>query len=357
MIKDNRFMFKIRRKDILIVVLILIMTLIMSFSFLLHSERVNIIENNLNEETKVYIDDNVKERDYLKVFIQSDTDKERKKLNLNEKNFFISKTLQPWFIFEGEKVKNLKVYFDDSDKDLLTSKFLSVEKIDINKNIKARFKYMLEPQEHKIRLSYTIDNGNLIEEEYLITPIFYDNFSQKLNESSFWGMTEEDLNEYDNWKTENGKLIANDFEAKELNGASSLFFIKKFNKDFFIQFDLTPKGDIINFNTYLLERGINLIFGNGSRKNISMRSKIEKFNFESNQTYQIRLIRVGDDYQVYINDNYLETGKHRLILSYSDNNIGENISKSFGFAVWPKTDGIEIDNFYMANINISEFLK
>ena len=328
----------------------------------------NIIQKEVNDTEKTTIQPEIMKADEIITVSLRENDEE-KELRKNEEVLVISKSLQPIFVIKkNKKISDLRIYFDGSKEDLLSSRFSSVEPIEYDKdqNLKVKFTYTLEPKKHKIIVKYNTDNQEIVE-EYSFLLVLFDDFSTPLYKSKLWGMTKEASELYNNWEVKDGRLIANTLPNEAKSGAiSSLFFIQRFQGDFFVEFDLMPKSNIISFNTYLLERKLNFVFGNGNNKDVVILNKYGArgdFVFESLKTYRIRLVRNQNIYKVFIaikNDfsdsnslfDYLDND---LILTYGDKEQLKIPFDAFGFTIWKNSGGVEIDNFYTANEDISDF--
>jgi len=294
-----------------------------------------------------------------KVITVSLQENNKNKILMEDKEvLFISKSLQPTFIIEKDKeVSDLKIYLDDSKENLIHN-----EKDVLSGNqYKIKLPYMLNLKGHSLEITYVFEEQKNTK-KYNFILVFYDDFSGSLGKSKFWGMTESALECCNNWRMENGKLIANPVPNNTEEEKSSLFFIKRLRDDFFVQYDLTAKSNKVALNTYLLKRGLNFIFGEkGNREIILKANKVlvqENFIFETNKTYRIRIIRKQDIYKVFvtINDNF---SNDDLLLTYEDKDA-ERLSipfDPFGFTVYKNSGNIEIDNFYTTNEDISNIFN
>lgn len=288
-------------------------------------------------------------------FLQEGTEKVI--LEKDGKLSFISKSLQPVFIIkENKKISDLKIYFDDSEKDLITNKFSNAI-VEQDQGFKIQFPYTLEPESHKFIIKYIKDDKE-ITEEYAFLLILFDDFSVPLQKSSLWGLAETGL-EYNNWEIKEGRLIANSLpdEAKT-SAISSLFFIRRFQGDFFVQFDLKPKSNNLSFLTYLLQRKLNFVFGNGSNRNVVLLQKNTRGNFifEALKTYHIRLIRNKNIYKIFVTDKD-KFSDSDLLFIYEDKEQLKIPFDAFGFTIWKASGGVEIDNFYTSNEDISDIFN
>lgn len=290
-------------------------------------------------------------------------DNKEKELKNNEEVLVISKSLQPTFVIKkNKKISDLRIYFNDSNEDLLSSRFSNA---DIYKNdkeeVRFKFPYTLNPESHSLKIDYKFE-GEEISEEYNFILAFYDDFSVSLNESKFWGMTEEAKTCYDNWKIENGKLITNKliFNEDENCKKSSLFFIRKLKGDFFIQYDLISRSETVVLNSYLLERKLNFFFGDGTNEGVVLKTdKVlakDGFIFEQDRTYQVRITRTQNEYKVFVSD-VEKISDDNLLISYLDNNHTNRTFDSSGFTVYRNSGNIEIDNFYSSNEDISSIFN
>jgi len=288
----------------------------------------------------------------ISIFLQEG--EEKIVLEKNKKIPFISKTLQPVFLIkENKEISNLRIYFDELETDLLTSKFSNVN-IHRNQNMEIGFLYTLEPKSHQIIIKY-IKDGKEIIEEYAFLLILFDDFSVTLSESSFWGLTAS-ASQYNNWEVKDGRLIANPLPVEAKQGSrSSLFSIRRFQGDFFVQFDLTPRSNNLSFLTYLFERNLNFVFGNGNNRNVVLlqRDVRGNFTFETSEIYHIRLIREKDIYKVYVTDKD-KFSDQDLLLIYEDKEQLNIPFDSFGFTIWKGSGGVEIDNFYTTNEDMGD---
>lgn len=324
-----------------------------------HKEANNVEKTTIQPEI-------IKVNETIAVFLREDS--KEKILRKNEEVLVISKFLQPTFVIKKNKeISDLKIYFNDSKEDLLTSRFSNVERgYDKDQNPRIKFTYALEPRNHKMTIKYNMNNQEVIE-EYSFLLILFDDFSAPLYKSKLWGMTKEASELYNNWEVKDGRLMANALPNEAKKGAiSSLFFIQRFQGDFFVEFDLMPKSNIISFNTYLLERKLNFVFGNGNNKNVVVLNKHGAkgdFVFEPLKTYRIRLVRNQNIYEVFIaikndfsdSNSLFNYSDNDLILTYKDKERLKISFDAFGFTIWKNSGGIEIDNFYTANEDISGF--
>ena len=338
--------------------------------FFYKSEDVNIDDpkNKESESIKVETQDNssTREDSSVSVYVQSDGKLEQLNKEVFEKKEIVlikSKTLQPEFIIsKNKKIQDMKIYFDESEEDLLSSRFSNAN---VGKNneerVKFEFPYTLNPESHSLKVDYKL-GGEEISEKYNFILVFYDDFSVSLDESKFWGMTEEAKTCYDNWKMENGKLITNKivFNESENCKKSSLFFIRKLRGDFFVQYDLTPKSETVVLNSYLLERGLNIFFGDGTNKDVILKTSNvlarNNFIFEQNETYQIKITRTQDVYRVFVSDGE-KTSEDNLLISYIDYSHISRPFDSSGFTVYGNSGDIEIDNFYSSNEDINSIFN
>jgi len=272
----------------------------------------------------------------------------------------VSKSLQPSFIIkQNKKVSNLRVYLDNSEEDLLRSKFANVliEYDEQSGDLKMRFNYILEPQSHEILLKYEYKDKK-ITDRYRFILILFDDFSSSISQSKLWGLAES-AKLYNNWEFKEGKAVANPLppEAKP-DSVSSLFFIRRFQGDFFVQFDFVPKSNKVSFLPYLFQRKLNFVFGNNSDKDVILLNKPGvrgNFTFTPLETYHVRLIREKSRYKVFVTAEEEFSAKD-LLINYEDKEPLKVSFDAFGFAIWENSGGVEIDNFYTANENISDFL-
>ena len=340
-------------------------TLFMSLTFFIPKEddksEVDIQPKSNNEsENNVTQTEDIESNEAITIFLQED---EKKILKKDKEIIFYSKSLQPTFIIKKNKeVSNLKIYFNDSREDLLTSRFSTANiGYENDLNIEIKFPYTLEPEKHQITAKYNIDNKEVVK-EYNFLLVLFDDFSTTLNKSKLWGMTERTFENYNNWEIKNGQLIASSYKAPA-GAISSLFFVRRFQGDFFVEFNLTPRSNNISFNTYLLERKLNFVFGNGNNKDVTVLNKSVKgkFIFEPFKTYRIRLIREQNIYKIFIasdkdiNNSLFDFSDNNLVLVYEDKEQLKVPYDAFGFTIWPKSGGVEIDNFYTANEDIDSF--
>ena len=270
----------------------------------------------------------------------------------------ISKFLQPFFIIrQNKKISNLRIYFDDSREDILSSKFSNVV-IERNQDLKIKFQYTLEPQKHKLVIKYDENNQEIIE-EYNFLLILFDDFSQPLSQSRLWGLADS-AKPYNNWEIKEGRLVAHPLPSDASPDAiSSLFFVKRFQGDFFVQFDLIPKTNTIAFLPYLLQRRLNFVFGSNGNKDVIILDKPEtraSFTFEALRIYNIRLIRSENIYKVFVTTNR-DFSDNDLLITYEDKEQLKVSFDAFGFTIWQNSGGVEIDNFYTANEDVSKILN
>jgi len=329
------------------------------------------IDNPQKEEkisTKVDIQDNnfVKEKNAVSVDVQSDgeTNQLEKGVSENKEAVLIkSKTLQPKFIIMlNEGIQDMKIYFDESKEDLRSSRFSNANFSKNDKEgIEFKFPYTLNPESHSLKIEYIFE-GEEISEEYTFILVFYDDFSVSLDESKFWGMTEEAKTCFDNWKMENGKLITNKLILNEDEDCkkSSLFFIRKLNGDFFVQYDLISKSETIVLNSYLLERKLNFFFGDGTNEDVFIKTSTvlarNNYIFEQDKTYQVRITRTQNVYKVFVSDGE-KISDNNLLISYIDNSHTNRPFDSSGFTVYGNSGDMEIDNFYSSNENINSIFN
>jgi len=270
----------------------------------------------------------------------------------------VSKSLRPMFIIRrNEEISNLKIYFDDSQHDLLSSNIPSAN-IEYNKDLKIVFNYTLDPQEHKIVLQYTKDDRE-ITEQYKFLLILFDDFSGSLSQSKLWGMADS-AKRYNNWEIKDGKLIANTLPPEASpNDISSLFFIRRFQGDFFVKFDFVPKTNNISFLPYLFQRDLNFVFGDNSNRDVTIHNKPEtrsSFLFDPMKTYHVVLTRNHNIYRLYVTDKEV-FHENNLLIIYEDKEQLKVPFDAFGFAIWSSSGGVVIDNFYTANRDISNNLN
>ena len=341
-------------------------TLFMSLTFFIPKEdnKPDIdleLKPNNNLENTTTKPEAIKPSGAVTVFLQEN---DRNKILTEDREIlFISKSLQPTFVIKKNKeASNLKIYFDDSREDLLTSRFSNADiNYENDSDIEIKFPYTIEPKKHQIAVKYNIDSKEVIK-RYNFLLILFDDFSTTLNKSKFWGMAEKTFKNYNNWEIKNGRLIANSYKAPD-GAISSLFFVRRFQGDFFVEFNLTPRSNNISFNTYLLERKLNFVFGNGNNKNITVLNKNikGKFIFEPFKTYRIRLGREQNIYKIFIASNkdisnsLFDFSDNDLVLVYEDKEQLKVPYDAFGFTIWPKSGGVEIDNFYTANEDIDKY--
>lgn len=273
---------------------------------------------------------------------------------------FISRSLQPTFIIKKDKeVSDLKIYLDDSRDNLIHDE----KNISNDNQYRIKLPYMLNLKSHSLEIFYVFEEQESTK-KYNFVLVFYDDFSGSLGKSKFWGMTESALECCNNWKMENGKLIANPVPNNVKEEKSSLFFIKRLRDDFLVQYDLKTKSDKVALNTYLLYRKLNFIFGERDNREIILKSKLDKvlaqenFIFETNKTYHIRITRKQDIYKVFVTtkDNF---SNDDLLLIYEDKDIKRLNTPfdPFGFTVYKSSGNIEIDNFYATNEDISNIFN
>ncbi len=319
-------------------------------------------EKNKNAKIDSQNDIPVKEENAISVDVQSDGKIYSIEIGVleDDKTVLIkSKTLQPEFLItKNKKIHDMKIYFDESEDDLLSSRFSNAEKNQNDeKGVEFKFPYTLNPESHSLKIDYIFE-GEEISEEYSFVLVFYDDFSVSLNDSKFWGMTEEAKTCYDNWKMENGKLITNKLVLNENEDCqkSSLFFIRKLRGDYFVQYDLTPKSKTIVLNSYLLENKLNFFFGDGTNKDVILKAdKVlarNNYIFEQEKIYKIRITRVKNVYKVFVSDNE-KISDDNLLISYLDNNHISRPFDSSGFTVYGNSGDMEIDNFYSSNEDIN----
>ncbi len=319
-------------------------------------------ENNIETETNTQDQTVIKEGEIVSIFVQSDELKKERGEN-KETVLIKSKTLQPEFIIRKNKtIQDVKIYFDESEEDLLSSRFSNAN-IDKNneEGIEFGFPYTLNPESHLLKIDYKFE-GEEISEKYNFILVFYDDFSVSLSESKSWGMTKEAKTCYDNWRTENGKLRTNKLVFNEDSDCekSSLFFIRKFRGDFFIQYDLIPKSETVVLNFYLLERGLNFYFGDGTNKGIVLKAgKVlarNDFIFEQDKTSRIRITRTENVYKVFVSGDE-KISDDNLLISYLDENYKTASFDSSGFTVYKNSGEMEIDNFYSSNEDIGNIFN
>ncbi len=319
-----------------------------------HEEVGNIEETAIQPEI-------IKEDEIITVFLREDN--KEKELRKNEEVLVISKSLQSTFVVKKNKeISDLRIYFDDSNEDLLSSRFSNANIYKNDKEeVKFKFPYTLNSESHSLKIDYKFE-GKEISEEYNFILAFYDDFSVSLDESKFWGMTEEAKTCYDNWKIENGKLITNKliFNEDENCKKSSLFFIRKLKGDFFVQYDLISRSEAVVLNSYLLERKLNFFFGDGTNKDVVLKTnKVlarKDYIFEQDKTYQIRITRTKNVYKVFVADGE-KISNDNLLISYVDNSHTNRPFDSSGFTVYGNSGNIEIDNFYNSNEDISSIFN
>lgn len=343
------------------ILLILSGTLFVSLIFFIPKEE-NIPEVNIQpkpdnkSENSVIQPEVIEPNKEIIVFLEEDDD--NKILIENKEVLFISKSLQPTFVVEKNKeVSDLEIYLDGSRENLMHSE----KNISSNDQYKIKLSYMLNFKSHSLEVFYVFEEQESTK-KYNFVLVFYDDFSESLEKSRFWGMTDSALECCNNWKIENGKLIANPVSNNAEEEKSSLFFIRRLKDDFFVQYDLTPKSNKVAFNTYLLKRGLNFIFGEKGNREIILKSdKVlaqENFIFETNKTYHIRIIRKQNIYKVFVtmNDDF---SNDDLLITYEDKDIRRlNIPfDPFGFTVYKNSGNIEIDNFYATNEDINNIFN
>ncbi|MCK4592837.1 hypothetical protein KAT63_05395 [Candidatus Parcubacteria bacterium] len=327
-----------------------------------NKSKTNTEHKEINNAEKTTIQPEIiKVDETIAVFLREDS--KEKMLRKNEEVLVISKSLQPTFVVKKNKeILDLKIYFDESEEDLLSSRFSNA---DIYKNdkeeVKFKFPYTLNSEKHSLKIDYKFE-GEEIFEEYNFILVFYDDFSVSLNESKFWGMTEEAKTCYDNWKIENGKLITNKliFNKDENCKKSSLFFIRKLKGDFFVQYDLISRSETVVLNSYLLERKLNFFFGNGTNEGVVLKTnKVlakKDYIFEQDKTYQIRITRTKNVYKVFVAGGE-KISNDNLLISYVDNSYTNRPFNSSGFTVYGNSGNMEIDNFYSSNEDINNIFN
>ncbi|MCK5022206.1 MAG: hypothetical protein KAR54_03085 [Candidatus Pacebacteria bacterium] len=307
-----------------------------------------------------------KNDDAISVFVQSDEKRDslgKGALKNKEIVLIKSKTLQPEFIVTKNKaIQDMRIYFDESEEDLLSSRFSNAEK---NKNdekgVEFKFPYTLNPESHSLKIDYIFE-GEEISEEYNFILVFYDDFSVSLEESKFWGMTKEAKTCYNNWKIENGKLKTNKLVLSEDEDCqkSSLFFIRKLKGDFFVQYDLISKSETVVLNSYLLERKLNFFFGDGTNKDVIIKTSAvlarNNYIFEQDKSYQVRITRTQNVYKVFVSDTE-KISDDNLLISYIDNGHTSRPFDSSGFTVYGNSGDMEIDNFYSSNEDINSIFN
>ena len=294
----------------------------------------------------------------IAVFLQED--EEDQILAEDEEVLFRSKSLQPTFVIKKNKeVSDLEIYLNGSRENLI----LGEKDISNNNQYEIELPYMLNLKSHSLEVVYVFEEQESTK-KYNFILVFYDDFSGSLEKSKFWGMTESALECCNNWKIENGKLIANPVPNNAEEEISSLFFIRRLRDDFFVQYDLKTKSDKVALNTYLLYRKLNFIFGERGNREIILKSKSDKvlaqedFIFETNKTYYIRIIRKQNIYKVFVtvNDDF---SNDDLLLTYEDKDI-KRLNTPFdpvGFTVYKNSGNIEIDNFYATNEDINNIFN
>lgn len=324
--------------------------------------RINVEHEEINSTEETAIQPEITKADRI-ITVSSRENNKEKELRGNKEVLVVSKSLQPTFIIKKNKeILDLRIYFDESEEDLLTSRFSNA---DIYKNdkeeIKFKFPYTLNSESHSLKVDYKFE-GKEISEKYNFILIFYDDFSVSLDESKFWGMTEEAKICYDNWKIKNDKLITNIliFNEDENCKKSSLFFIRKLKGDFFVQYDLISRSEAIVLNSYLLERKLNFFFGNGTNEGVVLKTdKVlakDGFIFEQDKTYQVRITRTYNIYKVFVSDDE-KISDDNLLISYVDNSYTNRSFDSFGFTVYENSGDMEIDNFYSSNESINNIFN
>ena len=355
----------------LISVLFLLVAIVFATLFFNKSDDAKIVnlQKEENIRTGVDIQNNnsiKKEKNVITVEVQSDGKKYPIERWVSENNgtaLIKSKTLQPEFIItKNKKIQDMKIYFDESEDDLLSSRFSNAEKNKNDENgVEFKFPYTLNQESHSLKINYKFE-GEEIFEEYNFILVFYDDFSVSLDDSKFWGMTEEAKTCYDNWEMQNGKLIANNLVSSEDKDCqkSSLFFIRKLRGDFFIQYDLIPKSETVVLNSYLLENKLNFFFGDGTNENVVIKAdKVlarNNFIFEKDKSYQIRIIRTENVYKVFVSDTE-KISDDNLLISYIDNSYKKKSFDSSGFTVYGNSGDMEIDNFYSSNEDINSIFN
>ena len=352
-----------------ITVLFLSVTIVLAILF--SNKGGNIVEPYNQEENNIITEPSnqeeiIKNDDAISVFVQSDGKRdllEKGALENKERVLIKSKTLQPEFIITKNKtIQDMRIYFDESEEDLRTSRFSNAEiDKDDEEGVGLEFPYTLNPESHSLKIDYIFE-GKEVSEEYNFILVFYDDFSVSLNESKFWGMTEEAKTCYDNWKMENGKLITNKLILNESENCqkSSLFFIRKLKGDYFVQYDLIPKSETVVLNSYLLERKLNFFFGDGTNEDVIIKTSAvlarNNYIFEQDKTYQVRITRTQNVYKVFVSDTE-KFSDDNLLISYIDNSHINRPFDSSGFTVYGNSGNMEIDNFYSSNEDISSIFN
>jgi len=354
-------------KNIYKLVLVILSGILFISLIFFSSKRESKVEVNVKTDPDSKLENNnfqpevVELSEEIVVFLQEDGDEN--KLEEDKEILFISKSLQPTFVIEkNEVIQGIKIYFDESEEDLRSSRFSNADIYKDNKEeIKFGFPYTLSPENHSLKIDYKFE-GKEVSKKYNFILVFYDDFSISLDESKFWGMTKEAKTCYDNWKIKNGKLSTNKliFNEDENCKKSSLFFIRKLKDDFFVQYDLISRSEIVALNFYLLERKLNFFFGDGANEGVILKTnKVlakDGFIFERDKTYQIRITRTRNVYKVFVSDTK-EISDDNLLISYLDNSHTNKTFDSSGFTVYRNSGDMEIDNFYSSNENISNIFN
>ncbi len=275
-----------------------------------------------------------------------------------DKTIFVSSTsLRPKIKLSFNKnvdPQTIEMTLDES-RDVLGTDFYG-EILERNENyILFEFSAALQPATHKLGVSYRTDDGVLKNLSFPIQLAFVDHFSRPLNESNSWYVAPGSPRGW--FRVENEKLVSTSASG---DNQSSLAFIHTSGKNFQIDYQLSPLGEIISSNFYIAGSKAFVVGSNGNTRMWLSRAKKDGVFGEPQQlnpshNYHFRITREGEFYHWYLRELSPNQGidplyvfeESGLILEYR-NTEGERaaLEDHFGFGLWQNSEGVLIDDFY-----------
>ena len=201
---------------------------------------------------------------------------------------------------------------------------------------------------------------------------YYDSFDKNLSNSKVWIIPEKNP---DNWfLVKNGNLS---IIPQTKDGHSSLAFLYQIENNVKVDFSLKPLGENVSLLFYFINSVKNqFVFGsNDNQSTVLLRNDKggsstlygKEFKFETESSYQIRIVRKNGEYTLSARKNsdenkinpFLEEDCFEKLLVYIDPYFEKTSSHptNIGFALWNNSNGVFLDDVYILTGDIPTFLK
>lgn len=259
-------------------------------------------------------------------------------------------------VAEGEEVKifsdNLAPDFEINSKNFNGASingFILDQNIFVTEGdvIKFKLPFLLQPGKNQMLLDLSIDEKQ-VQKSFNFNLGLKESFDSSISESDLLLIPNSTLQNYaKSWYVQNSKL-----ELDNISGSThaSLAFLYPF-KDISVEFEFTPKGDVLNLAFYFLDSGRTVVIGNGNLKRMTLlRSHAEAidgstFALKAGQRYKAKIIRVKNNYKLFVGnfeDEYIK------VIDYTDEGMDVNKNDTVGFSAWPGSGGMSIDNLLIS---------